>query len=173
MRIQLGTLCATAVIGIVAAATFPARAFADDWPQYLGPSRNSVSPQKGILRSWPEKGPEVLWSATVGRGYGGPVIQGGKVYLLDRDDKVGDNLRCLDLATGKELWNFGYDAPGTAMFPGSRGVPVVEGGKVYSCGHNGDLYCIDTQLTSPFGTRTSGRILAARSSRCGPSRSAP
>jgi outer membrane protein assembly factor BamB len=101
------------------------------------------------LRSWPEKGPEVLWTAAVGRGYGGPVVKDGKVYLLDRDDKVGDNLRCLDLSNGKELWHFGYDAPGTVMFPGSRSVPIVDGDKVYSCGHNGDLYCIDTKTHKP------------------------
>lgn len=123
--------------------------FADDWPQYLGPTRNSVSPQKGILRSWPEKGPEVLWTAPVGRGFGGPVVKDGKVYLLDRDDKVGDKLRCWDLANGKELWNFMYDAPGTVMFPGSRSVPTVDGNYVYSCGHNGDLYCIDTKTHQP------------------------
>ena len=114
-----------------------------NWPQYLGPDRNSTSPEKGILRSWPEGGPEVLWTAAVGRGYGGPVVKDGKVYLLDRDDEVGDNLRCLDLANGKELWNFAYDAPGSVMFPGSRSVPTVDGDRVYSCGHNGDLYCID------------------------------
>lgn len=85
----------------------------------------------------------------VGRGYGGPAIEGGKVYLLDRDDKVGDNLRCLDLSDGKELWNFTYDAPGTVMFPGSRSVPTVDGGRVYSCGHNGDLYCIDAKTHKP------------------------
>jgi len=124
-------------------------ASAEDWPQYLGPTRNSISPQKGLLRSWPEKGPEVLWTAAVGRGYGGPVIKDGKVYLLDRDDKVGDNLRCLDLANGKELWHFSYDAAGTVMFPGSRSVPTVDGDKVYSCGHNGDLYCIDIKTHKP------------------------
>ena len=47
-----------------------------------------------------------------GIGYGGPVVKGGKVYLLDRDDKVGDNLWCFELSTGKELWNFAYNAPG-------------------------------------------------------------
>ena len=26
--------------------------YAQDWPQYLGPNRNGLSPQKGILRSW-------------------------------------------------------------------------------------------------------------------------
>jgi outer membrane protein assembly factor BamB len=121
-----------------------------DWPQYLGPNRNSISLEKGILRSWPESGPKILWTVAVGRGYGGPVIKDGKVYLLDRDDKVGDNLRCLDLSNGKELWNFAYDAPGRAMFPGSRSVPIVEGNHVYSCGHNGDLYCINIKTHKPI-----------------------
>ena len=120
-----------------------------DWPQYLGPDRNSISPEKGILRSWPENGPKVLWTVTVGKGFGGPVIKDGKVYLLDRDDKVGDNLRCFDLSNGKELWNFAYDAPARVMFPGSRSVPIVEGNNVYSCGHNGDLYCIDINTHKP------------------------
>ena len=120
-----------------------------DWPQYLGPNRNSTSPERWLMRSWPENGPEVLWTVTVGRGFGGPVIKDGKVYLLDRDDKVGDNLRCFDLSNGKELWNFAYDAPGRVMFPGSRTVPIVEGNHVYSCGHNGDLYCIDINTHKP------------------------
>ena len=126
-----------------------ANVYAQDWPQYLGPNRNSMSDQKGILRSWPENGPEVLWTVNVGRGYGGPVVKNGKGYLLDRDDEVGDNLMCFDLSSGKELWNFGYEAPGSVMFPGSRSVPAVDGNYVYSCGHNGDLYCIDINTHKP------------------------
>ncbi len=116
---------------------------AQDWPQYLGPHGNSISDQKGILRSWSQNGPEVLWTVNMGIGYGGPVVKDGKVYLLDRDDKVGDNLRCFDLSSGKEFWNFGYEAPGSVMFPGSRSVPIADGSYVYSCGPCGDLYCID------------------------------
>ncbi len=114
-----------------------------DWPQYLGPNRDSISPEQGILRSWPESGPEVLWAVNVGIGYGGPVIKDGKVYLLDRDDKVGDNMRCLGLSNGKELWSLEYKAPGSVSFPGSRSVPIVDDKHVYSCGPYGDLYCID------------------------------
>lgn len=138
-----------ALVWVFSLALLANSASAEDWPQYLGPTRNSISPQKGILRSWPEKGPEVLWTATVGKGFGGPVVKDGKVYLLDRDDKVGDNLRCLDLSNGKELWSFAYDAPGTVMFPGSRSVPAVDGDRVYSCGHNGDLYCVDIKTHKP------------------------
>jgi outer membrane protein assembly factor BamB len=122
---------------------------AQDWPQYLGPHRNSISDQKGLLRTWPQTGPEVLWTVNIGIGYGGPVVKEGKVYLLDRDDKVGDNLKCFDLSTGKALWNFDYAAPGAVMFPGSRSVPIVEGNLVYSCGPYGDLYCIDINTHKP------------------------
>ena len=60
---------------------------AQDWPQFLGPYRNGVSDQKGVIRSFPSGGLEVLWSAPLGIGYGGPVIKEGKVYILDRDDE--------------------------------------------------------------------------------------
>lgn len=122
---------------------------AQDWPQYLGPDRNSISPQKNLLRTWPETGPEVLWSVNVGIGYGGPVIKAGKVYLLDRDDKTGDNLRCFDFTTGQELWNYDFGIPGAVMFPGSRSVPAIDGNYVYSCGQYGDLCCVDINTQKP------------------------
>ena len=123
---------------------------AQDWPQYLGPDRNSTSPQENILRSWPGSGPEVLWTVEAGLGNGGPIVKDGKIYFLDRDDAVGDNMRCFDLTSGEELWNYGYDAPGTVRFPGTRSVPAIDGNFVYSCGHNGDLYCIDIHTHQPL-----------------------
>ncbi len=128
---------------------FAAGVMAQDWPQFLGPDRNSTSPQKDILRTWPESGPDVLWTVNIGKGYGGPVVKDGRVYLLDRDDDTGDKMRCFDLNNGTEMWNFFYESPGSVMFPGSRSVPIAEGDFVYSCGHNGDLYCIDINTHKP------------------------
>ena len=122
---------------------------AQDWPQFLGPDRNSYSPQKGLLRTWPENGPETLWSIEVGIGFGGPVVKNGRVYLLDRDDEVGDIMRCFDLQNGQEIWRFAYSAPGELPYPGSRSVPVVDDSHIYSCGPNGDLYCIDIRTYQP------------------------
>ena len=75
--------------------------FASDWPQYLGPDRNAVSSEKGLLRSWPAEGPKVLWTVTLGEGFGGPSISEGKVYIYDRVEDKTNVLRCLDLLTGK------------------------------------------------------------------------
>ena len=121
----------------------------DDWPQYLGPNRNATSTQTGLLRTWPGNGPEVLWTVPVGIGFGGPVVKDGKVYLLDRDDEVGDKLRSLDLASGEELWNFAYDAPGSVMFPGSRSIPTIDGDMIFTSGPYGDLYAIDINTHRP------------------------
>jgi outer membrane protein assembly factor BamB len=124
--------------------------FAADWPWVYGPKRDGTSEQKGLLRAWPAGGPKVLWTTPVGAGFGGPAISGGKVYLLDRDEKVGDTLRVFDFATGKELWTYAYAAPGTFMFPGSRTTPTVDGTRVYTSGPLGDLHAIDTTSRKPI-----------------------
>ena len=136
---------------LVALAATPGSAA--DWPGIYGPRRNSTSDQIGVLRAWPDTGPKVLWAAAVGAGFGGPAISGGRVYLLDRDEKVGDTLRVFDLSNGKELWSFAYDAPGSFMFAGSRTTPTVDGEHVYTVGPMGDLYAIGTASRQPVWQR--------------------
>ena len=122
---------------------------AADWPWLYGPRRDHTSDQKGLLRTWPQEGPKVLWTVPMGAGFGGPAVSGGNVYLLDRDEKVGDTLRVLDLASGKELWTFAYDAAGSFMFAGSRTMPTVDGEHVYTVGPMGDLHAISTKTRKP------------------------
>jgi outer membrane protein assembly factor BamB len=122
---------------------------AADWPWLYGPRRNHTSEQKGLLRAWPQDGPKVLWTIPLAAGFGGPAVLGGNVYLLDRDEKVGDTLRVLDLASGKELWTYAYDAPGSFMFAGSRTTPTVDGDHVYTVGPMGDLHAINTKTRKP------------------------
>ena len=139
----------TAKLMTVVVALSATSVFAADWPWIYGPTGNSTSDQKGLLRTWPEAGPKVLWTAPMGAGFGGPAVSDGKVYLLDRDEQVGDTLRVFDLSSGKELWSFAYDAPGKFMFAGSRTTPTVDGEHVYISGPLGDLYAINTKTQKP------------------------
>ena len=123
--------------------------FAADWPWLYGPRRNHTSEETGLLRTWPAEGPRVLWTVPMGAGFGGPAVSGGNVYVLDRDENVGDTLRVLDLASGKQLWTFAYGAPGRFMFAGSRTTPTVDGNHVYTVGPVGDLYAISTKTQKP------------------------
>ncbi len=118
---------------------------ASDWPQYLGPTRNAVSTETGIMRTWPASGPEVLWTVPLAEGFGAAVVSEGKVYVLDRNGDEGDILRALDLVTGKEQWTFSYDAPGKLERGNSRSLPTVDGKYIYTCGPFGHFHCIDKQ----------------------------
>jgi outer membrane protein assembly factor BamB len=55
--------------------------FAAEWPGLYGPQRNHGSAQKGLLRTWPQEGPKVLWTLPMAVGFGGPAVAGGKVYV--------------------------------------------------------------------------------------------
>jgi hypothetical protein len=130
-------------IVIISLLLVSCQVFASDWPQYLGPDRNAVSSETGLMRSWPADGPKVLWTVPLGEGFGGPAISEGKVYVYDRvDDKV-NILRCLDLMTGKEEWTFSNEAPGTISYDGSRSVPTIDGDKIYICDLFGNFTCVD------------------------------
>ncbi|MEW6355089.1 MAG: PQQ-binding-like beta-propeller repeat protein [Planctomycetota bacterium] len=114
-----------------------------EWPQYLGPGRDGISPETGLARAWPQEGPKVAWTFPLGQGFAGPAVSGGKVYLLDREGDEKDVLRCIDLDSGKEDWNLAYDAPGEIKVPGSRSVPAIDEKHIYTCGPFGDVHCVD------------------------------
>jgi hypothetical protein len=90
--------------------------FAGDWPGFLGPTRDGISPEKGLATSWPEGGPKELWSFKLGVGYGGATVKGGKVYVQDREGNEKDVLHCLELATGEDLWSVSANAPGIPSY---------------------------------------------------------
>ena len=117
--------------------------FAADWHQFLGPNRNGISSETGLKRNWSESGPKLLWSVTIGDGFGGAAIRDSEVYVLDRIVGKEDVMRCFDLETGKELWRYANKVPGRLPYPGSRGVPLVEENRVYGISGFGYVYCID------------------------------
>jgi outer membrane protein assembly factor BamB len=121
--------------------------FADagDWPQFLGPNRDGVSPETGLRTTWPKDGPPVVWEREVGEGYSGPVVAGGKLILFHR---VGDEevTECLDAATGKPRWKSTQATMYRDPFnkgDGPRSTPVIHGGRVYTLGAAGSLTCFD------------------------------
>ncbi len=130
-------------------------AAAGDWPQFLGPTRNGVAPPSKVklAESWPEDGPKELWKLEVGPGFGGPAVRDGQVYLLDRAE-TEDVLRCLDLASGQELWRYAYEAPGKKFGNhGSRSTPAVDDKHVFTLGLYGHLHCISRATHKPVWSK--------------------
>jgi outer membrane protein assembly factor BamB len=141
-RLVLLSLIAILVLGAGPGA-------AADWPQYLGPSRNGVSPETNLARTWPEGGPRVVWELPLGAGFGGPAIRDGEVFVLDRELDLNDILRCIDLETGEEKWQYKHHTPGAASYNGSRTAPTVTDKYVFTVGLTGRFYCIDRSTQQP------------------------
>src|SRR5215218_2825350 len=57
---------------------------ADDWPQWLGPQRDGVWRETGIVDKFPPGGLKAKWRTPIGAGYAGPAVAAGKVYVTDR-----------------------------------------------------------------------------------------
>lgn len=118
---------------------------ASDWPQFLGPTRNGVSPESGLAGSWPKDGPPIVWQRRVGRGWSGPVVAGNRLILFHRrgDKEV---VECLDAANGKEQWKFDYATTYVDDFnfdPGPRSTPLIAGDRVYTLGAEGRMHCLE------------------------------
>ena len=116
---------------------------AADWPQWRGADRTDHSPDKGLLKKWPDGGPKRAWLNTdVGLGYSGYSIVGGKLFTMGlRDDT--EFLIAVDANTGKELWTTKVGAKYENNWgDGPRATPSVDGDRVFTMGGQGDLICV-------------------------------
>ncbi len=121
------------------------RADAQDWPQFLGPTRDGVYKGQPLADTWPAGGPRVAWRKTLGQGFSGPVVAQGRVLIFHR---VGNEeiVESLDARTGSQQWRYAYPTTYRDDFgfdEGPRAVPVVAGGVVYTFGAEGQLHAID------------------------------
>lgn len=104
--------------------------------------RTGVSAETGLMKSWPESGPELIWSNTeLPRGYSSVSFGKNTIYVTGSDGK-NDILVALD-TYGKIKWETTYGRSWTASNPESRSTPTVEGDRVYLTSGYGDIACID------------------------------
>ena len=144
---------------------------AEDWPQWLGPQRDGIWRESGIVETFPEGGPPLRWKTKIGGGYTGPAVADGRVFLMDRQSSTSlesgkliqegppsknrnlvrrllpgkERILCLRESNGKELWSYSYDCPYTsaAVYAiGPRCTPTVDGDRVYTLGAEGRLLCL-------------------------------
>jgi outer membrane protein assembly factor BamB len=135
------------ISGIVAAV--PDLAHSQNWTQWRGPNRDGVVASFVAPRTWPET-LKPQWKTPIGIGHSTPVVSEGKVYAFTRQDD-NEVATCLDLETGKQIWQRSYPAPYT-MNPaaishgkGPKSTPVVSDGKLFTLGISGILSCFDAK----------------------------
>ena len=102
-----------------------------EWPQLLGPQRNGVSSETGLLDRWPDGGPKEIWRVPGGVGASGLAISRGRVLtLVQRDGKQW--AVALDAKSGDSIWQTPLAPAYTnAMGNGPRATPTIAGDLVF------------------------------------------
>ena len=121
-------------------------ASATDWPQWRGLERNGISPETGLLDTWPKGGPPQIWKTQgLGQGYSALAISQGRLFT---QGQRGDHqfVLALDAATGRKLW----ETPTGPAFPqnrgdGPRGTPTVDGDRLFAMAGEGTLASLDAR----------------------------
>jgi len=147
------------VRAVVIALALAAPLHAADWAQWRGPTHDGIVQESSNWpKGWP---PKELWRARVGSGCTSPIVAGGRLYVIGWQGKSGaklpqnpvgtDTVRCLDAATGKEIWRQSYAAPyqgrvrkgDTQFYGGPSATPSLDvaTGLLFTLGGDGDLHC--------------------------------
>ena len=113
-----------------------------EWTQFRGPNRLNISPETGLLNSWPSGGPRLVRVIEgLGAGYSSVSISNGVIYTLG-SDADSEYLLAFDAEFGEQLWStrlgrLRKDGTGD----GPRSTPTVDGDHVYGLSAHGDLVC--------------------------------
>jgi outer membrane protein assembly factor BamB len=122
-------------------------AFADDWPQWRGPSRDGWAKNARLPERWTEGPPTPLWRAYVGEGYSSPVISDGRVFIMGREDDQLETCLCFEAESGKRIWRLaypaGYKPPDLSAGRGPKATPAVDRDSAYFLGLGGMFHCLD------------------------------
>ena len=143
----------TFLASLLALAASPA--FAENWPEFRGPTGQGHSSAKNLPIEWSTRR-NVAWKQPVpGAGWSSPVIDRGRIFLtsgIEGGGGAGPSLRalCFDTATGALRWNtevFASSEASTAPIhdknsPASP-TPIVSADQIYvHFGHHGTA-CLD------------------------------
>ena len=115
------------------------------WLQWGGPGRDFRSPAGQLASSWPEDGPETLWSRPLGEGHSAVLFEKGRLYTMHR---VGDDeiVICLDATNGNTLWETAYrsEYEGLRQYgTGPRSTPLIVGDLIFTVGVTGRMHALE------------------------------
>jgi outer membrane protein assembly factor BamB len=116
---------------------------AQEASKWRGPEGNGIYPDKGLLKQWPQNGPEIIWTFDdLGQGFSSPVIANGNIFISTMLDNTGYIYK-LSL-NGKLIWKATYAPEFTESYPGTRASVTVAGDLLYILSGLGKLVCMNS-----------------------------
>ncbi|MBT6766848.1 MAG: PQQ-binding-like beta-propeller repeat protein [Prolixibacteraceae bacterium] len=112
--------------------------------QWRGPDRDGHFSETGLLKSWPEEGPELLFEVEkIGKGWSSPILVDGTIYTTGMIDTL-DYLTSIDME-GNINWQVSYGRSWNNSSPDTRSTPTVDGERIYVQSGTGRLTCLNRE----------------------------
>jgi len=129
-----------------------------DWPQWRGPTRDSVADEAEWPKTLSNDVIRPVWRVELAEGYPGPIVCDGKVFTVETKDAKDEVVRAFDLKTGEQLWEQRW--PGAMKVPffarrnGSwiKATPACDGQRLYVMGMLDVLVCLDAETGEKLWT---------------------
>jgi outer membrane protein assembly factor BamB len=141
--------CLIALLLVGCAAEAGAAAAAADaslaWPQYRGPNRNGISPEKGLFTNLKD-GAQQMWKASLGTGFTSIAVANGMVFACGNTADQ-DTLFAFDAESGAPVWKYTYPAKldPNQYEGGPNATPTVAGSAIYGFSKEGFAYCLEAK----------------------------
>ena len=88
--------------------------------QWMGPARDGIYPETGLLKIWPAEGPTLkLKIENIGKGLSQPVVYKNVIYITGLKSDTLDVVSAFDM-DGKLLWGKTYSQAWPKTYPESR-----------------------------------------------------
>jgi outer membrane protein assembly factor BamB len=125
------------------AAAHPIPSTPEDFPQFLGPTRNGYLPDALLAHDWDAAPPRVRWKQSVGAGWSGFAVVADHAVTLEQYGNE-ELVTCRKLETGETIWTHAIDARHEELLGGvgPRSTPTIHDSKVYALGGTGILRCL-------------------------------
>ena len=146
-RVRIALAASLTTVFLVSVAQ--GQATNQDWAQFLGPNRDSISTETGISKDWSGGKLKLNWTLPVGEGYAIGSVSDGKYFHFDVTEGEKGNiarLRCVDLQTADVNWTFSAPSDYEDLYgfdSGPRTSPLIHDGRIYLYGVEGMLWCLD------------------------------
>lgn len=138
------------VLALVVCAVLSGSVRSEDWPSWRGPNRDDISTETGLLKQWPEGGPEKLWTShDAGLGYSGFATSDGVLFTMGADGKADESnefVIALKADTGEKIWqtNIGNYLD-NGWGGGPRSTPTISGERLVAISGKGNVVCLSVK----------------------------
>lgn len=115
--------------------------------QWRGDNRDGKYDETGLLKVWPEDGPQLLWVYEgLGDGHGSAAVAADRIYTSGMLDGTG-YVFALD-HSGKLVWKTPIGKSWTDNWDGVRTTPLIYKSRIYILSAFGKLVCMDRNTGS-------------------------